>query len=315
VRALVTGAGGFIGSHLVELLARTGHAVTALVRRPGAPLPGAGPSVDLWTGDVLDADFVGRAVATARPDVVFHLAAQSLPVRSWTHVGDTMATNVMGSLNVLEAVREHARAAVVVVAGSSAEYPPSSDPIPEDCSLMPSTPYGVSKVAQDHLARLYGQAHGLTIIRARPFFLIGPRKRADVCSDLARAVVAVERGERAELVVGNLAAVRDFVDVRDGVAAFSLLAERGRTGEAYNIASGAGHPIQDVLTTMKRLARIDVVERVDPARLRPLDEPVKVGNPQKLMALGWRPTRPLATTLADVLEYWRAANEPAPTPR
>ncbi|MBI3635059.1 MAG: NAD-dependent epimerase/dehydratase family protein, partial [Candidatus Rokubacteria bacterium] len=166
MRCLVTGASGFIGGHLIERLVVEGHTVHALVR-PGRTAPaGARPA----EGDVLDRPSLDRAVGAAAPQAVFHLAAQSLPVVSWERAGETFDTNVRGTLNVLDAVRAGGGDPVVVVACSSAEYAvePGGRPIREDDVLAPSSPYGVSKLAQDHLARLYASAHGLGIVRVRP---------------------------------------------------------------------------------------------------------------------------------------------------
>jgi GDP-4-dehydro-6-deoxy-D-mannose reductase len=171
--------------------------------------------------------------------------------------------------------------------------------------MSPSSLYAVTKLTQDHMSRLYHEVKGLRVIRARPFFLVGPRKTGDVSSDFARGIVAVERGIRKELPVGNLDIVRDLLDVRDGAEAFWMIAERGRVGDVYNICSGSGCSIREILELFKSLAKVPVQSRVDPAKLRPIDELVKVGDPGKLMALGWAPRRSLGETIRDILEYWR----------
>lgn len=313
MRSLVTGAAGFLGSHLVEHLLDRRAPVFAFARRPSPVLDRLAGAIRVFTGDVRDRDRLDRLVAEVRPDAIFHLAAQSLPVASWEAPAETFEVNVAGTLNLLDAVRRAGIDPAIVVCGSSAEYAPGRDgsPIPEDWPLTPSSPYGVSKLAQDHLARLYGEAHKLRIVRARPFFLIGPRKIGDVCSDFARRIVAIERGRTADLPVGNLEVVRDFLDARDGVAALATLAERGRPGEVYNVASGRGYRVRDVLGILTSLSRAPVRERADPSMLRPIDETVKIGDPRRLMALGWRPSRAIEQTLADILEYWRSADGPA----
>lgn len=171
--------------------------------------------------------------------------------------------------------------------------------------MQPASPYAVSKLATDQVARLYGERYQLAVMRVLPFFLLGPGKTGDVSSDLARGIVAIEQGRAQNLSVGNLAAVRDFLDCRDGVAAFAAVAERGAAGVAYNISSGVGCSIRALLDLFKAAARVAVVERVDVARLRPLDEPVKVGNPARLKDLGWAPAVPLEDSVKDILEYWR----------
>jgi GDP-4-dehydro-6-deoxy-D-mannose reductase len=308
MRCLVTGAAGFIGGYLIEELLRRGATVVASGRRPITDRLAGRPDLTTVPGDVLDGDFIRGLVGAAKADVVFHLAAQSLPVVSWERPAETFQVNVIGTLNVLQAARRSEGGVMVVLCGSSAEYGPGRDetPIAEDDPLVPSSPYGISKLAQDHLGRLYGEAYGLRVIRARPFFLIGPRKRRDVCSDMARHIVAIEQGRAGDLPVGNLDVVRDLLDVRDGVSALCTMAERGRAGEAYNIASGRGQRLRAVLDMMKTRARVAVVERLDPTKLRPVDEPVKIGDPAKLEALGWKPGFALEETLTDILEYWRS---------
>ncbi len=301
MRGLVTGAGGFLGQYLVRQLVAAGHEVTALERAGGRSTEGV-PNVAC---DIGDAEALHVAVAAARPDWIFHLAAQSLPGRSWEDPAGTCRTNIVGTINLLEAVRAAAPAARVVVAGSSSEYAAAPAPIPEEAPLQPSSPYAISKLATDQAARLYGTRYGLAVMRVRPFFLLGPGKTGDVSSDLARGVVAIERGQARDLPVGNLEAVRDFVDCRDGVAAMVVVAERGEPGGAYNICSGRGIAIRHLLDAFKAAARVPVVERVDAARLRPLDEPVKIGDSARLRGLGWAPRIALAQSVADILEYWR----------
>jgi len=307
MRCLVTGATGFIGSHLVEFLAAEGHEVTALGRARTEALKVAGGSFTFAQADLLDRPAVGAVLDATRPEAIFHLAAQSYPNVSWKETAMTFEVNVLGTIGLFEAILERRLAPAIVVAGSSSEYAPSRDgrPIAEDDALVPSSPYGVSKLAQDHLSRLYHAYHGLNVIRCRPFFLIGPRKEGDAASDFARGIVAIERGQRDDLLVGNLDVVRDLLDARDGVDALWLLARRGRPGEVYNICSGTGYSLREVLEVYRGLARAEVRERVDPGRIRPIDEMLKVGDPSKLLALGWSPKRPIRRTLEDILEYWR----------
>ena len=230
---------------------------------------------------------------------------------SWAAPAETFRINVLGTLNVLEAVRRAGVHPVIVSVGSSAEYGPNPEgaPIAETYPTIPMNPYGISKLAQDHLARLYAQTHQLSVVRVRPFFLIGPRKIGDVCSDFARRLIALERSGVRDFPVGNLETVRDFLDIRDGVSALWTLVQRGRPGEVYNLCSGKGVAIRHVLDLMKSHVRMPVEERLDPGRLRPTDEPVRIGDPRKLMALGWAPRYALQQTVEELLSYWRSADE------
>lgn len=307
MRCLVTGAAGFIGSHLVEFLAAAGHEVTGLGRARTPALDEAGEGFAFTAVDLCDRRAVGAVLEATRPEVIFHLAAQSYPGISWKEPARTFEVNVLGTIGLFEAILERKLAPRVVMPGSSSEYAPSRDgrPIREDDPLAASSPYAVSKLAQDELGRLYHVYHRLDVVRCRPFFLIGPRKEGDAASDFARGVVAIERGLADGLPVGNLDVIRDLLDVRDGVEALWTLAERGRPGEVYNICSGTGYSLREAMSIYRALARAEVRERVDPARIRPIEEMVKIGDPARLTALGWSPRRPIRRTLEDILDYWR----------
>lgn len=305
---LVTGAGGFIGGHLVERLVALGQKVTATDLNAGPVCSTvSAPHFRFLVGDLLGSNWAA-VLDEVRPDVIIHLAAQSLPRRSWSEPHQTLEVNILGTVRLLEAVRVATPKTRVVVVTSSAVYAPRSSPEPirEDDELNPVTPYGISKLAQDHMARVYGEHHGLQVIRARPFYLIGARKEGDVSSDFARGIVAIERGLARELPVGALDVVRDFLDVRDGVDALLALAERGKTGTVYNISSGRGVRVGDLLEIFLRLAKTRITVTQDPERLRPLDEPVKIADNSRLRALGWTPRISLEESVAYILGYWRS---------
>lgn len=304
MKCLITGANGFIGWHLATHLRECSQSVSGFGEAAAASVPG----VDWYCGSILDRAALAQAVRLARPEVIFHLAAKSLPTMSWADPSRTFSVNVEGTLNLYDAVRAEAPSCRIVTAGSSAEYSvsPHGEPIREDAALAPSSPYGVSKLAVSHLSRLYHAAYGLDIVVARPFFLIGTRKTGDICSDFARGIVAIERGGADALRVGNLEAVRDLMDVRDGVRAFQVLAQRGLAGQCYNICRGEGTRMADVLKTYAAMARVAVCVRTDPSLMRPVDEPVKVGCAERLLALGWTPCFGLEESLRTILDYWRS---------
>ncbi len=311
MKALITGSGGFIGGHLVEHLLAAGYAVHATDTVAAAGSAPVQAPYEFATLDILDRRAVRQCLEYCRPDVLFHLAAQSYPGVSWEKPALTFEVNVNGTVNLLEGVRELGLNTVLVVVCSSALYASDSAgaPIAEDAPQLPSNPYGISKLAQDHVTRLYAERYGMKAMRIRPFFLVGTRKKGDVSSDFARGIVAIERGRADCLKVGNLDVVRDMLDVRDGVAAFRLVAERGQAGAAYNICTGSGCRLRQVLEVYTRLALKPVRVEVDPARIRPLDEMVRIGDATRLKALGWAPRFSLEQSLRDILEYWRA-NEP-----
>ena len=308
MRVVVTGAGGFIGWHLVDAMARRGDIVQAWTRH--------GPTVGQWAGtveamtvDITDSSAVSNTLAAFTPQLIVHLAAQSLPTHSWNEPSLTYQVNVIGLINLLESVRGLVRPTRLLVAGSSAEYtePVDGRAITEDGSTDPNSPYGCSKLAADQLARLYHRRYGLDIVRFRPFFLAGPRKEGDVCSDFARRIVAIERGAEKTLRVGSLDVERDIIDVRDGVAGILRLAEAGKAGDAYNICSGRSVSIGDIVEIYRGLASVPIAVSQDPALLRPLEQKTKIGDPSKLRALGWKPENELRETLDSILEYWRTA--------
>lgn len=305
MRCLVTGALGFIGTYLVDFLLARGDTVYGLDQQTKGHTPRQG--FHLIQCDLLDRSNVFKSVAEIQPDFLFHLAAQSLPQVSWQDPETTFCVNVFGTLYLLDAIRAAQIKPIIEVFCSSGEYAVSqhNTPIDENYPLEPSSPYALSKIGQDQLCVLYGKAYQMHIVRVRPFFIIGPRKTGDVCSDFARGIVAIERGLANTLTVGNLDAVRDFLDVRDALTAFWLVAERGIPGAVYNICSGQGFAVSDILGRASALSKKPFDVHQDSSRLRPLDEPIKIGDNSKLRALGWRPSIPIDKSLEDILAYWR----------
>ncbi len=309
-RCLITGAGGFLGSHLARYLARQGVMVYGLVRARNLH---AEPGIEPLLCDVRDGNRLQSIMRGVRPDIVFHLAAQSSPSLSWKEPGLTFEVNVLGTASVLDAVRLHSPESRVVVASSSAAYGAASincdgdcaGGLSEDAPLWPQTPYGISKAAAEQLTLSYARAYGLRALAVRPFFVAGPGKRGDVCSDFARGIVAIEQGQADRLLTGNLDSVRDFLDVHDAISGLWLLAEKGHSGEAYNLSSGVGTRIGDLLDRMAGLSSAKVATAADPQRLRPGDAQAVVGANAKLRALGWAPQVALDEMLEDVLLYWR----------
>jgi GDP-4-dehydro-6-deoxy-D-mannose reductase len=308
MRSFVTGATGFAGGHLVERLLADGHEVTTLVHaatsRHGLP-----DGVTAVAGDLLDEDAVMGAVMGARPDVIYHLAGQAYPARSWQIPGQTFAVNTVGTAHVLHAAVRWGRARVVVVTSADMYGLMELDmlPITEKTLPGPRHPYGVSKLAAAQLVPLYWERFGLEVVEARPFNHLGPGQALGfVVPDFASQVAAIKRGEReTRLLVGNLDAQRDFTDVRDVVRAYVAMAERGMAGETYLIATGRPVSIQEILMMLIELAGIEVEIEQDPMRVRPSDMPCLYASYAKLeRQTGWQPQIPLRQSLADVLVEW-----------
>jgi GDP-4-dehydro-6-deoxy-D-mannose reductase len=316
MRALITGVTGFVGVYLAEhLLAVMPGAELYGLRRwrsAGEERPGLADAVHMVDGDLLDAPSLMRTLVASRPDVIFHLAASSSVASSWDAPAEMMQVNVLGTLNLLEAVRQLGLDAAVVVACSAESYgrvAPGELPIREEAPFRPVSPYAVSKATVDMLAFQYHQTFRLRTVRLRLFNHCGPRQSDRfVIAALARQIAEIEVAARpAALSTGNLAARRDFVDVRDVARAYLLAATRGTPGEAYNVATGAGRTIREVLDRLLALTPRRPRLEFDPTRLRPSEIPELVGDATRLrQATGWEATVPFEQTLRDTLSYWRA---------
>ena len=307
-KCLITGCGGFVGSYLAEYLLQKDVAVYGIVHHDTKNLDHLKGKLTLFSCDIQDKDRVEAIVAEVKPDVIFHLAAQSRVEPSQQNPEKTFSINTLGTLSLLEAVRQAAINPVIELACSSAEYGFSHQyeiPMKETHEFRPSSHYAVSKVAADMLGYLYWRVYHIHTIRVRPFNITGPGKIGDACSDFTRGIVAIETGHKDKLEPGNLEAVRDFSDVRDAVTALWLLAERGVPGEAYNLCSGRGYSIKQVLDMAISLSSQNIKVCPQQRKFRSIDDPVYIGDNSKLRNLGWEPQIPLEKTLEDMLEHWR----------
>jgi len=308
---LVTGAAGFAGSHLIDALLDRGAIIQGWAK-PGTPAffdHAAAASVEWRNVDLLDRGAVHQARGGFRPSVIFHLAGAAHVGQSWQAVASTLEVNVMGTENLLEADRLHGLEARMLVTGSASVYRDAPDPLTEDAALAPSSPYAVSKLAQEQLA-VRAARGGQLVFVTRPFNHIGPRQAPSFATaSFAKQIARIERGAADPLMrVGNVAPRRDLTDVRDTVQAYLAIVERGTPGVVYNVCSGHAPRIQDVLDGLRARARIHVDVEVDPALYRPHDAPVVVGDHARLTRdTGWRPTFPLERTLDDLLAFWREA--------
>ena len=313
MRALITGINGFAGSHLAELLLSEGYEVFGLIRRRAdlTNIQHILKQLTLVEGDLTDRSSLLQLLKSSKPDLIFHLAAQSFVPTSWRLPVETFNTNVLGEINLFEAIRELGLEPRIQVAGSSEEYGlvyEDEIPIKETNPLRPLSPYAVSKVAQDLLGYQYYKSYGMRIVRTRAFNHTGPRRGAEfVVSNFAKQIAEIEKKKRPPVLkVGNLKAVRDFTDVRDTVKAYLSVVLKGKDGEVYNIASGRGVAIETVLKTLLELSPTEIKVEVDPERLRPSDVPILIGDYSKVKEeTGWSPTIPFKKTLEDVLEFWR----------
>jgi GDP-4-dehydro-6-deoxy-D-mannose reductase len=315
MRALITGITGFAGSHLAESILAEHPEVevfgTFRWRSRMDNVEHLDRKIKLVETDLRDYSSMHRALEISRPDYIFHLAAQSFVPSSWSAPNDTIVTNVTGQANLFEAIRILKLDPVVQIACSSEQYGlvlPDEVPIRETNPLRPLSPYAVSKVAQDYLGYQYFQSYGLKVVRTRGFNHTGPRRgHVFVTSNFCSQVAAIELGLQEPVIrVGNLEAIRDFTDVRDMVRAYWLAVTKARPGEVYNIATGQGIRISEMLDRVIALAHVEVRVEVDPERLRPSDVEILIGDSSKFRAdTGWEPRIPFEQTLQDLLAYWR----------
>lgn len=310
-KVLITGITGMIGKHLATLLQEKGLEVAGVSRATSALRNSAEKfPYQHFAGDILDKKFLEKVWETVKPDLVYHFAAQAFNGTSWEAEDTTYLLNIQGTRNVFEVCREITPGARVIPACSSAEYgivPDGMIPIKEDTTpLHPITPYGVSKATMEMMARQFHLNYDMDFVLPRLFIHLGPdHPPVTAIQSFARQVALIKlKLQPPVMKVGNLKSSRDFVDVRDGVKALWLLAQKGVSGEVYNVCSGKEHSIQECLDSLIELSGVNVKVETDPALLRPTDEKVLLGDPSKIEALGWKAETPFKKTLSDIYQNW-----------
>ena len=314
MKVLITGITGMAGSHLADYL----------IKQPGVEVMGTlrwrskteniehlRERVNFIECELKDPFSVRSLISQTKPDIIFHLAAQSFVPTSWNSPQDTLVNNILSEVNIFEAVRQTDIDPVIQIACSSEEYGlvyPDEVPITENNPLRPLSPYAVSKVSQEYLAYQYHKSYGLKTIVTRTFNHTGPRRgQVFVTSNFARQVAEIEKGLKDPVLeVGNLSAKRDFTDVRDTVRGYWLAVTKGVPGEVYQICSGQAYSIQEVIDILLSLTKAKIEVRQDPARMRPSDVPILLGSYEKFQRqTGWQPEIHFEQTIRDLLDYWR----------
>jgi GDP-4-dehydro-6-deoxy-D-mannose reductase len=307
---LVTGAAGFAGSHLVDLLVNEGTSAVAWARPGGRGPHHESPSLEWRAVDILDRDAVRREIARTRPATVFHCAGAAHVAASWSDRAGTFASNVLATHYLLDAIRREKCSSRVLIPGSAAVYKSSSFPISEGDEIAPASPYALSKLGQEIFAQRTLKDDGIEIVVARAFNHLGPRQEPTyVASSIARQLARIEAGQSKPLLeIGNVDAQRDLTDVRDMVRAYRLLVEKGRPGIPYNVCSGRACSVRELVRLLVEQSGVRVEIRTDPSKYRPNDAPLVLGNPARLRnETGWSPEIALSKTLTDLLNYWRDA--------
>jgi GDP-4-dehydro-6-deoxy-D-mannose reductase len=312
-KAFITGIAGFVGGHLAELLLSQGYEVYGMAR-PRSKLDHIESIINklhLEDSDLLDSHSLYTTVSRIKPDLIFHLAAQSFVPTSWVSPSVTLEVNIVGTANLFEAIRQAGIDPVIQIACSSEEYGLVLDneiPIKETNPLRPLSPYAVSKVAMDYLGYQYYSSYKVRIIRTRGFNHTGPRRGDTFAeSNFAKQIAMIEKKKQEPIIhVGNLDAKRDYTDVRDMVRGYLLATLKCDPGDVYNICTGKAIQIGDMLKLLLSFSKIKVEIKQDPSRMRPSDVPVLIGDNSKFVAkTGWKAEISFEKTMEDLLNYWR----------
>jgi GDP-4-dehydro-6-deoxy-D-mannose reductase len=310
MKILITGINGFVGQHLARFLVTQPEVVVFGLELRKIEL--GLDKVLVYETDLMNPALVSQTIAAIQPDGIFHFAARTSVPESYTHQSATLMTNIVGTVNLLDAVRyANLTQCRIVISCSSDQYGrvnPAELPIRESQLFRPLTPYAVSKIGQEMVAYQYYLSYGLQTVRIRAFNHTGPGQKPDfVCPSFANQIAAIERNEQsARILVGNLDPRRDFTDVRDIVAAYWLAMEKGESGEVYNVCSGQGYSMRYILDKLLALSSIPIEVVPDPNKSRPVDVPVLVGDYTKFKSrTGWEPRIPFDQTLRDLLSYYR----------
>lgn len=312
-KILITGLFGFAGSYLARLLLTQKDVKVAGTyhSQKSKDLSDIASNLELYQLDLMDYEKVVEVLGKSKPDEIYHLAALASAAQSFEKPSLVITNNITSQLNLFEAVRVNKLNPKIMIISSAEVYgivDPSDLPVDEDTVLKPASPYAVSKIAQDYMGLQYHISYNLNIIRARPFNHIGPGQTDQFAtSSFAKKIAEIEKGKREPiLTVGNLEAKRDFTDVKDMVKAYVLLMEKGKAGEVYNIGSGKSYKMSEVLNVLLSFSNAKIKVEVDPALLRPSDNPELLCDNSKIKDLtGWTPQIPIEKTLKEILDYWR----------
>ena len=309
MEVLITGITGMVGSHFANATRERGWKTWGVARFSASSRQAAIDDSSVIRCDITDRQHLSEVFRKLEPGLVIHMAAQAFNGMSWAMENYTHEANCIGTLNVLQCAKEHCPEAKVLVACSSAEYGDVTEadcPLVEERLLKPITPYGVSKVATENLGYQYFSNHGLQVYLPRMFIHVGTgHPPATAIQNFARQLALIARGKLEPVMkVGNLESARDFIDVRDGVAAMMCLLDSGKPGVPVNIATGTAHSIRDTLSILIKASGLQVDVQTDPALLRPSDEPLLLADISRITTLGWKQKFTFQQTLDAVYADW-----------
>lgn len=303
-RVLIFGAGGFVGSYLCKEFLNNGYKVSGTDKGEGSALPS---EVDFYRTDLMQADEVEKLISQVKPDIIVNLAAISSVGASWNMPQTTMAINVIGALNIMEAARKSEQKPRILFVGSSEEYVISENPLDENTQLNANNPYGISKVTQEQFAKLYREQYGLKIYCVRPFNHTGIGQRDSfVLPSFCKQVAEIDKsGKDGKIQVGNLKVKRDFSHVKDVVRAYRMIVESDNCNQIYNVGSGNAYSLEDMLTYIIGLSNQNIEIEVDQNRIRPTDQPVICCDRSLIgKELGWEPQYDVYDALREMYEYY-----------
>lgn len=303
-RVLIFGAGGFVGSYLCKEFLNNGYKVSGTDKGEGSALPS---EVDFYRTDLMQANEVEKLIGQIQPDIIVNLAAISSVGDSWNMPQTTMAINVIGALNIMEAARKSEQKPRILFVGSSEEYVISENPLDENTQLNANNPYGISKVTQEQFAKLYREQYGLKIYCVRPFNHTGIGQRDSfVLPSFCKQVAEIDKsGKDGKIQVGNLKVKRDFSHVKDVVRAYRMIVESDNCNQIYNVGSGNAYSLEDMLTYIIGLSNRHIEIEVDQNRIRPTDQPVICCDRSLIgKELGWEPQYNVYDALKEMYEYY-----------
>ena len=304
-RVLIFGAGGFVGSYLCKEFLNNGYKVSGTDKGEGSALPS---EVDFYKTDLMQANEVEKLIGQIQPDIIVNLAAISSVGASWNMPQTTMAINVIGALNIMEAARKSEQKPRILFVGSSEEYVISENPLDENTQLNANNPYGISKVTQEQFAKLYREQYGLKIYCVRPFNHTGIGQRDSfVLPSFCKQVAEIDKsGKDGKIQVGNLKVKRDFSHVKDVVRAYRMIVESDNCNQIYNVGSGNAYSLEDMLTYIIGLSDQNIEIEVDQNRIRPTDQPVICCDRSLIgKELGWKPQYDVYDALKEMFDYYK----------